>query len=168
MNGLLLSLAAFGVLVALSVVAIRFSSVKKYFKPLIGSFLVSTLLYSVMYWFVWPRVSAVEYWNGMLILFLLFHSYWDTIYTSFLTGFSSGMLIRILRYGDRGVTIEDLILKYGCTQKASPVVTARLDNLLSGRYIQKGERGYFLLPKGKFFAVLTKTIQKSLNMGAGG
>lgn len=172
MKGILLALASFGFLTAASVVAVRLYPGKKYFKPLIGAFLLAVSAYTLLF-AVLPGSSnldpALDFGNGLFILFLLFNGFWDGIYTSFLTGFSTGILIRFLQKGRPGLTEGEVLRMYQTDPSNNPVMDLRLKNLMEGRYLAAaGEGCYRLRLKGNFFAGLTQTLQSLFHMGAGG
>lgn len=172
MKGILLSFIAFGFLILVSVFAVRFYRGKKYFKPLIGVFILSAIFYTLLFYLLPENPGLnpyLNFCNGFLILFLLFHSYWDAIYTSFFTGFSSKILIQFLRKGDAGLSLEEIFKMYREPQGSNPVIDLRLQNLVQGNYLTRsGDGQYQLLPKGNFFASLARTCQRVFQMGEGG
>lgn len=171
MTGLLLAFLSFFLLILLAVLFLRRYRGRKYFFPLLGAFLLSACFYSAAF-FSFPEepdiAPRLNFLNGLLILALLFHGFWDTLYTSFITGFSSGLLVRLLNRGAAGMSEEELLEIYGGKTEASHLLTHRLDNLTVGGYLRREGDSFKLLPKGRFFALLTRAVQKTLNMGAGG
>lgn len=180
MKGILTGFAAFLFLMAVSVVAVRRYSGKKYFRPLVGVFLLAVVFYAVLFLLL-PRDPgflpsswrvgnpAVDFANGLLLLSLLFHSYWDTVYTSFFTGFSTKILMQLAKAGNAGLSLEALMRLYSEMPGKNPVLSVRLQNLVQGRYLAPLGQGRFrLLPKGHFFAVVSRFFQRIFHMGEGG
>lgn len=180
MKGIVLALLSFGFLNLISIVVVRLYPGKKYFKPLMTAFGLSAFCYAVLFYWIpadlgglkspWLiRPSALDFGNGLLILLLLFYGFWDTIYASFFTGFSSGILVHFSKRVPRGLGTGDLVKIYQKDRRGNPVIDVRIQNLVQGRYLLPvGENQYQLLPKGNFFAVMTQAVQKVFHMGAGG
>ncbi|OGQ44893.1 MAG: hypothetical protein A3H42_06315 [Deltaproteobacteria bacterium RIFCSPLOWO2_02_FULL_46_8] len=180
MKGIFLSFGAFCFLIPVSIVAVRSYAGKKYFRPLIGAFVIAAFFYAFLFYCLpsdlgfltkgWMVADQrLDFINGFLLLFLLFHSYWDAVYTSFFTGFSTKILIQMLRKEGHSLNVEELIKMYQGSQSGNPVIDGRLQNLVRGSYLAPGISGeYQLLPKGNFFAVFTRTFQKILHIGEGG
>lgn len=180
MKGILLSFGSFCFLIPVSVVAVRFYAGKKYFRPLIVAFLIAAFFYTILFYWTPSDIGflkedwmvadqRLDFINGFLLLFLLFHSYWDAVYTSFFTGFSTKILIQMLGKRGQGLNVEELVKMYQGNQPGNPLVDGRLQNLVCGDYLSPVALGeYQLLSKGNFFAVFTRTFQKILHIGEGG
>src|SRR3989344_1501965 len=123
MKGILLAFISFIFLVITSMIAIRFYPEKKYFKPLLIVFAFFAIIYASLFHrlphdlgFISPAWqiadSKIDFINGFIILFLLFHSFWDVMYASFLTGFSTELLMRFLKEQKQGLTLDKLVEMY--------------------------------------------------------
>lgn len=172
MKGILLALSIFCFLMPASTFAVRLYTGEKYFKPLFVVFLFSVLVYAILFKYFASSSDLnplVDFINGLLILFLLFLGFLDTVYTSFFTGFSTGILIQLLRNMKTGLTVEALVQIYQKGKSENPVVHTRLNNLIQGNYLAPiGQDRYQLKRKGKIFASLTRILQQVFCMGEGG
>ncbi len=168
MKGIVLAAISFLFLIAISMGLLRLYRGQKYYRVLLVAFLLAAGLYVWLHRFLpadlgclpsgWlePQ-SALDGINGFLILGLLFHGYWDAIYTTVLTGFSSNLMILLSRHGK--LSQADLKAFYGGADPVDYVVSWRLENLVREGYISQSADGYQLLPKGRVVGVLTRHLK---------
>lgn len=174
MKGLLLAAGAFGLIVGGSMVLLRLYKGKKYYRVLLAAYAAATTAYCLAF-AAWPAdagllpagwkepSSAVDFANGLLVLTLLFHGFWNTSYAAALTGFSSNLMV--LLWQNDGLTKEQLLAMYGAGGSQDPVLAWRLPNLLHGGYLEETPQGLRLLPRGRSVAKLTRFLQRTLLPG---
>lgn len=171
MKGLVVALLAFGLLVVLAVVLLRHYRGTRYFMVLLRAWGASQTVYAVLYWLApadlgvlpggWLEPSAaLDFLNGVLILVLLFHSFWDALYTTVLTGFSGNLMVLLDRRG--GLTTDDILVEYGARDRLDRVLAWRLPKLLNGGYLAADGDGYRLRPKGLFIGTVARYLKRAL------
>lgn len=161
MKGFLLALFCIFLLSLTGPLALRLYKGEKFFKPLLFTFSLILVFYILLDSFLFPKHSP-DFFNGFLLLILFFPILLDFIYGSFLTGFSSEILIKILSQKESGVTFEELFQSYGGHLKIDQVLEKKLQNLEKGDYLLKKEEAYQLKPKGSFVVKMTYAVQKLL------
>ncbi len=166
MKGLVLSLGFFIFLVFLTVFMLRRYRGKKYLRVFLLAFAITLGIYTLVYNFSPGPGAAVDFWNGILFLFLLFHCFADVSYTTVLTGFSTNLLVHIAKRGP--LSTRDMEDIYGLTQGRDPVTDWRMDHLVRGKYVLSSRDGYQMLPKGSSVARLAEFLQRLFNTGDGG
>ncbi|MFQ5912845.1 MAG: hypothetical protein ACE5JS_06660, partial [Nitrospinota bacterium] len=153
MKGLLLAAGAFLLLVALSVVLLRFYRGKKHYKVFLSAFALAVGFYIVLYralpenlGFVPPGWlephRTLDFLNGLLILTLGFVGFWDSVYTTVLTGFSANLMVLLAEGGE--LSREEILGLYGAGKKLDRVLAWRLPKLIEGNYLEAEGAGYRL------------------------
>lgn len=177
MKSIFLAFLSFLFLLASVLIMLRFYNGRKYFRVLIAGFILSIPFYVILYkispsnfYFLPPTQlephTAMDFWNGLILLFLVFHSFWDFCYTSAFTGFSSNLLVILSRTGEMSQTqILDL---YAAKGGLDGILSWRLPNLVRGKYLKEEHGRYLLLPKGRAVAWITQTLKRLLALGEGG
>lgn len=179
MKGILLSLIAFLILLLASVLAVRHYRGRKYFHLFLAIFPFSCLLYGLLFYgmpedlYFLPRQwlepsPLVDFGNGLLILFLLFHLLWDTAYAMILTGFSSELAVRLFLHKEEGLSAEALLKEFGEDQEIDHILAWRLPNLLKSHYVVAEGNSFRLLRKGKWIAAFSLFLKKLFNMDVEG
>lgn len=177
MKGIFLSIVFFLFDVLLTVWMLRRYRGKKYLRVFLLAFAITVTVYSAAYallpedigflpsqWLEWN--TAVDFWNGILLLALLFHCFADVAYTTVLTGFSTNLLVHVAKRGP--LTARDIEEIYGVTGGRDPVTDWRMEHLVQGKYVLADKDGYRMLPKGGAVASLARFLQKLFNVGEGG
>ena len=113
---------------------------------------------------VWLDVTA-----GYLVFLFNCHSYIDMFFL-FNYGFSSSLLLDMLRTGNRGLDTNHFIHRLHTADGTDKIFSTRLPRLEASGYIrQDGPTGmYQLTHKGLVVARLTWFLKRLLNLGAGG
>ena len=168
MRGVVLASVSFLALVGLCAGGLRFYSGRKYFKIFLVAFAVAAAVYALLYRALpddlgvlpvgWLEPNGtVDFLNGILILVLLFHSFWDAVYTTALTGFSGNLIVLLHRHG--GLSRDQLLEIYGAREEIDRVLAWRLPNLLEGGYLRAEGAGYRLRPKGWLIGRVTRWLK---------
>lgn len=176
MKGLLLSLLAFVCLLLAVMGSLRLYRGKRYFHVLILCFFVSAGLY----WFFYRNLPSnlgflpgawmepdprFDFWNGLIVLFLIFHSFWDFAYTTAFTGFSSNLLVLLSKQGS--LKREEIDAIYSRQGFSREIMDWRLPNLVKGNYVALEEGRLRLLWKGRLFAVTVLFLKRLLVLREG-
>ena len=168
MKGLFLAGFSFLVLVVLSLIFLRFYRGKKYYRMFLLAFIGALGIYVYLQvalpddlgflprWLVESR-RAVDFWNGLLVLLLIFHIYWDVAYATALTGFSSNLMILLSR--PNGLSMGEILEIYGAGSPLDRVLLWRLDSLLRGKYLKQEASGFRILTKGKTVARFSRFLK---------
>lgn len=168
MQGLLSCFLAFLCLIIFSVIYLKLYRGKKYYLPLLGAFGTSLLIYFLIY-FRLPAslfagaaepVFGIDLLNGVILLTLFFHSYWDFMYAVVFTGFSSNILVML---SQKGQVPKEEIYRF-CQKSNDQIWTWRLSGLSESRYIEKTDKGYRLCGKGRLLASVVWALQRLLDL----
>jgi hypothetical protein len=149
---------------------------KEEYKALLSSFGAALALYVILYELLPPslgfiaadwleRSSAVGLWNGLLILVMLFHSFWAFTYACW-TGPSIGLLITILRRG-KGLTADDALELFGQAEPVNLVLVRRLPKLIKNGFVRDADGAYRLTSKGERYAAVGFALRWIINMRLG-
>lgn len=174
MKGIALALLSFALLVGLSVVLLRRYRGRKHYRVLLAAFATASAAYVGAHvatpadlgvfaerWLEPNR--AVDIANGAVLLALLFHSYWDTLYTAVLTGFSANLLVVLDREG--GLGIDEVVRIYGADGADDHLVARRVRGLVEDGYLaatRPQDGSVRLTPKGRAMACLVKILKRLL------
>lgn len=177
MKSILVAFLSFLFLVATVLVMLRCYRGRKYFRILIAGFVLSIPFYIFLYrlspsnFYFFPTSllepnRRMDFWNGLILLFLSFHTFWDFCYTSAFTGFSSNLLVILSRTGKMSeAQILDL---YAAKGGLDGILSWRLPNLVQGKYLKEDHGRYSLLAKGRTVALITRSLKRLLALGEGG
>lgn len=168
MKGFLLAVASMGVLVVLSMVLLRVYRGRKYYRMFLLAFAGALGFYSFCFYRSSPDLGFLpsewmlgnaqsDFWNGVLVLSLTFHLYWNTTYAVALTGFSSNLMIHLAQ--PHGRSLDELLEIYGAKLPLDGVLAWRIDNLIKGRCLVQGAMGFQLLPKGRVVARIGRFLK---------
>lgn len=161
-------LAFFGLLlwVLISIPLVRLYKGEKFFRPMALVFAILVLAYTFLFF---RAIPPMEFGGGLLFFTLAYLASQNFIHGSFLTGFSSEILMKILDKKEAGMTVEELLQNYSGESGTNLWLQKRIRKLVEGNYVEPLEKDSFrLLPKGKMIAKSTLLIQKLLKMGTGG
>ena len=178
MKGLILSGCVFFLLLCASSLALRFYRGGKEFRVLLVVLGFSVGLYELCHlWLphdlgflpdgVLEPNRTVDFWNGVLVLLMLFHGFWVFLYVAGL-GPSMGMMLEVRARGSAGMAEEEALKKYGHDRPRSAILERRLKKLLEGKYVAEQDGGYRLLPRGARVASLAIFLRRALNIRGGG
>lgn len=180
MKGLLLSLAVF-VLYFISTVVLshvfRFQRHSKLFLPAAALW---TPVYFALYYFTSPSLGIlsppwmatyawVDVIYGYAALLLNIHSYMDFFF-GFNGGFSTSMMVKLMRAGPEGMTTEEMIACYRLPDGTDKIFAWRLPRLVETGYIvlEPISGRCRLTPKGRVVARLGALCKNILSLGKGG
>jgi hypothetical protein len=178
MRGLVLAGLAFALLVVGSVVGLRFYRGSKEFKVFLGAFVGAVGLYAGTFWLLppdlgflptqWRETSAtVDFWNGLLILGLVFHGYWSFSYFACVSP-SMSVLVALRLRGRPGMSAGEALAIHGSEQPVNLIFQRRLPKLLQGGYVGEDAVGaYRLLSRGRRVAALGSFLKKLINAQVG-
>jgi hypothetical protein len=177
MKGLVLAGLAFTLLVAGSVVALRFYTGNKEFKVFLGSFAAAVALYAGAFWLAAPDLGflpaswretspAVDFGNGLLILALVFHGYWCFCYFACLSP-SMSVMVALRARGARGMSSAEALAIHGSDQPVNLIFQRRLPKLLRGGYVREEPGGYRLLARGGRVAAFGSFLKRLINAQVG-
>lgn len=177
MTGLILAAGSFAALIVISIVLLRFYKGRKYFFVLIPSYVISAFLYLQLFnlfpsdlgflpqdW-IEPLVIP-DMVNGLLVLTLLFLTYWDTLYTTTFTGFSANLMVTLSRRG--AMSREDFLRMHGAERELDIVSEWRIRNLVEGGYIARNGGDFQLRPKGRLLGMIVAIITRIMTGRAKG
>ena len=159
MKGILLSLVSFLFLFSISLILLRFYRGKKYFKVLLLAYVLAILFYSLLWKSTGGDHGRIDFWNGFILLALIFHSFWDFCYTTAFTGFSTNLLVLLSK--EKSLSLKEILKIYG-EEGEQGILSWRLPNLIRGNYLTEREGRLFLRPKGKILALLTLFLKRAL------
>ena len=179
MKGIVLAAFSFLFFLSTAVLLLRVRQWGKQFWALILAFGLGLLYYLWVYlstppdvWYL-PREwlepwTAMDFANGVVIFTLLFHFFWDFLYAVAITGFSTGLLVRLERSLPRERTVAQLERTYLTADGTDQIFARRLPNLIGGGYLRHHADSVELSLKGRIIAVATLWCKKLLNAGEGG
>ena len=174
MKGPLLAIVSMGVLVVSSMILLRVYRGRKYYRMFLLAFAGSLGFYSLCFhrlpsdlgflppaW-VMHNVQA-DFWNGALILALIFHLYWNTLYAVALTGFSTNLMIHLAQ--PHGRSLDEILEIYGAKLPLDGVLAWRIDNLVRGQCLAQDAEGFQLLSKGRRLAKVGQFLKQLYGVG---
>src|SRR4029453_4855284 len=158
MKGLALASLAFLLLVVGSAITLRFYRGNKEFKVFLGAFGAAFLGYAAAFPLTPPdlgvlpvgwleAVPAVDFWNGLLMLALVFHGFWCFAYFACLSP-SMGVMVELRARGERGISAEEALAMQGRGEPVNLIFQRRLPKLVQGGYVREEGGAYRLLPRG--------------------
>ena len=100
---------------------------------------------------------AIDFWNGIVMLTLIFHSFWDFCYAAAFTGFSSNLLV-LLRKRE-SLSLSEILKIYG-EEGEQGILSWRLPNLIRGNYLAEKDGRLYLGFKGMLAARLTLSLKQ--------
>jgi hypothetical protein len=176
MKGLLLASLAFLLLVVASAITLRFYRGNKEFKVFLGAFVAAVLGYAVAYPLTppdlgllpagWLEAAAMaDFWNGLLVLALVFHGFWCFAYFACLSP-SMGVMVELRARGGRGISAEEALAMHGREEPVNLIFQRRLPKLVQGGYVREEGDGYRLLPRGGRIAALGAFLKRLINSEA--
>lgn len=177
MKGLILAAFAFVLLVVGTAVALRLYTGNKEFKVFLAGFATVVGLYTGAFALLPPDLGflplafqdatpAVDFWNGLLVLSLVFHGYWSFCYFTCVSP-SMSALIALRRKGRQGMTVAEVLAIHGCDQPVNLIFERRLPKLLRGGYVQEEAGAYRLLARGGRVAALGSLLKRLINAQVG-
>ena len=177
MKGLILAALALVLMVVGSVIALHFYRGGKEFKVFLGAFVVTVGLYAGAFRVLppdlgflavsWQEASpAVDFWNGLLILGLVFHGYWAFCYFTCVSP-SMSVLVALRSRGRQGMSRAEALAIHGSEQPVNVIFQRRLPKLLQGGYVREEAGAYRLLRRGGRVAALGAFLKKLINAQVG-
>lgn len=177
MKGLVLAGLSFALLVLGSVVALHFYRGGKEFKVFLGVFAGAAGIYAGAFRVLppdlgflpmsWQEASpAVDFWNGILILGLVFHGYWTFCYFACVSP-SMSLLVALRQRGAQDMSREEALAIHGSEQPVNMIFQRRLPKLLQGGYVQEEAGAYRLLRRGGRVAAFGSFLKKLINAQVG-
>ena len=180
MKGLILSLAVFVLYVLATAIVSHFGRFERHSRLFLPAIAISTPIYFILYaltsptlgflsepWMATHRVADAVY--GYVVLLLNVHSYMDFFF-GFNGGFSTSLMVRLLRAGPAGLPIDEII---GCYK-----LPDGRDKLFAWRIPRLAETGYLtidaatgrcvLTAKGRLVARIGAFCKGVLGLGKGG
>ncbi|MEX2224546.1 MAG: hypothetical protein WEG40_22405 [Candidatus Rokuibacteriota bacterium] len=177
MKGLVLAAAAFLFLVTGSAVALRVYPGNKEFRVFLGAFAAAVAVYTGAFRLLPPDLgflstgwmetaASVDFWNGLLILVLVFHGYWCFSYFACLSP-SMGVMVALRLKSREGMTRVEALAIQGSDQPVNLIFQRRLPKLLQGGYVREEAGGYRLLARGGRVAALGSFLKRLINAQVG-
>jgi hypothetical protein len=172
-KGLVLAGLSFALLVLGSVVVLHFYRGGKEFKVFLGVFAGAAGIYAGAFRVLppdlgflprsWQEASpAVDFWNGILILGLMFHGYWTFCYFACVSP-SMSLLVALRLRGGQDMSRAEALAIHGSEQPVSMIFQRRLPKLLQGGYVQEEAGAYRLLRRGGRVAAFGSFLKKLIN-----
>jgi hypothetical protein len=176
MKGLTLAALAFLLLVIGSALALRAYRGNKEFKVFLGAFAAAVVGYAVAFLLTPPDLgvlpsrwlepaAAVDFWNGLLVLAVVFHGFWCFAYFACLSP-SMGVMVELRGRGARGISAAEALAMQGREKPVNLIFQRRLPKLIAGGYISKDGGAYRLLPAGERVAALGAFLKRLINADA--
>ena len=158
MKGLILAGVATCWLMGICAAGLRIYRGDREYKVFLGALGTALILYSSMFAilpedlaFLPGRVvepaSAVDFWNGLIVLLLAFHGFWALAYITCL-GPTITILIEMERHHDCGMTKDDVMGIFGGDSAVNTILRRRLPKLVNGGYLMEQAGVYRMLPRG--------------------
>lgn len=171
MKGVAVAGIAFLVLAVLSAALLRRYRGQRHFRPLLLAFALAVAAYAALHAALpadlgvlparWLEPStSLDFLNGLLVLALLFHSFWDAVYTSALTGLSANVIVLMRREG--GLSGAQVCRWYGAGEPLDRILAWRLPRLVAGGYVEPVGDGFRLRPKGRLVGQVTRALKRAL------
>ena len=172
MRGLILCALCFLLLVIVSAVGLKMRRWKREYRWLLLVFAGSASLYTLLHFLMPPDLgflghsllepsTPVDFWNGLLIMAMLFHGYWVYVYAS---GFgpSSNILVAIHERGPQ--TYDEIADLHRGSGPLDALLARRLPKLQESGYIRKEGEGYVMQPPARKYALLVLLLNRLFNM----
>ena len=176
MKGLLLASLAVLLLVVGSTITLRFYRGNKEFKIFLGAFMAAVLGYAAAFpltpsdlgvlpagWL--EPAPAVDFWNGLLMLALVFHGFWCFAYFACVSP-SMGVMVELRTRGERGISEKEVLALHSREQPVNLIFQRRLPKLVQGGYVREEGGAYRLLPRGGRIAMLGIFLKRLINSEA--
>jgi hypothetical protein len=180
MKGLIISAVLFAAFVAFTALISHALKPRRYVIAFVYIFLLWSPLYFLCYMltprdlgFLKPSLLCSVAWVDMLygyILFVLnFHSYIDFL-GAFNGGFSTSLLVEVLRAGPEGCATQHLVAKYRRPGEGDAIYGWRIPLLAKGGWITVDTSSGIgrLTMKGTVVAHVAQLAKRLLNLGKGG
>lgn len=179
MKGILLALPSFLLFVITAIFALRRYRGKKYFHIFSAELPFVCLSYACFFYylpknlFFLPPYALepslfIDFCNGFLLLALLIHIFWDAMYATLLTGFSSGLIVHLFLQKQQGLSVKELCELSGSHRGIDDVFAWRLPNLLQDGYLSSEGDRFYLTKKGRSLAKFSLLLKKLFTMDVGG
>ena len=180
MKGLLLSLAVFVLYVISTAIVSHFGRFERHSRLFLPAVVIWSPIYFALYaltprdlgflserWIAMHRAPDAIY--GYFVLLLNVHSYIDFFF-GFNGGFSTSLMLKLLRAGDRGMTSEEILGHYRMTDGTDKIFGWRVPRLIETGYLTKDRATgrYSLTRKGLLVAQIGYFCKRLLNLGKGG
>ncbi len=104
---------------------------------------------------------TVDFWNGLLILVLVFHGIWAFTYTVW-TGPTVRVLLAASRAGRAGLTIDEVLREFETSDRANQLLRRRLPKLIQGGYLREERGRYVLLPRGRAAGRVVARVKRAI------
>lgn len=179
MKGLILSLFVFIFYVISSVILSWILKPTRHAKLFLPLAIIAFFLFLIAYaltptnlWLLPHNWQATHTWLdvilGMMILFFNIHSYVDWFF-GFNGGFSTSLMLLLLKNGSQGTTTEELMAHYN-SSTGSKIHGWRIPRLEETGYLYVDSKTncYHLTKKGILIATITRQAKKILSLGQGG
>ena len=174
MKGVIISFAALAVFVLGSSIAARILRLRRDLQVFGWMLPVGIVAYFVLFaltpanlgflpegWLCSNR--TLDVWYGFIVLILNCHTFVDCISAS-CAGFSVSLLIIL----EKSAPTDEIVNKFRVGQQGDSIYAWRLPHLEKRGYIRKEGNGYALTGKGRIVAVITYSLKRLMNLGAGG
>jgi hypothetical protein len=180
MKGVLLSLLVFFLYFVSTVIVSHLGRFQRHSKLFLPALAVWTPVYFALYWLTSPTLGflappwlATHRWTDIIYGYVIFvlnvHSYMDFFF-GFNGGFSSSMLVRLMKAGPAGLTLGEVIANYRTSDGTDKLFAWRLPRLAETGYlsIDSTSGRCRLTAKGRLVATLGLFCKNILNLGKGG
>ena len=107
----------------------------------------------------------VDFWNGLLVLALVFHGFWCFAYFACLSP-SMGVMVELRARERGGISAEEALAMHGREQPVNLIFQRRLPKLVQGGYVREEGGAYRLLPRGGRIAALGAFLKRLINSEA--
>jgi hypothetical protein len=171
-KGLILAGICLGALIAAAAVGLRVYRGDREYRILLGSLAGSVLLYAGLFAVLPPNLGilprggvepdpAVDFWNGVLILVLVFHGIWAFTYMVW-TGPTVRVLLAASRAGRAGLTMDEVLRQFETSDRANQLLRRRLPKLTRGGYLREERGRYVLLPRGRAAGRIVTRVKQAI------
>lgn len=180
MKGLLLSFLIFFLYVVTTTIASYFLKPQRHSSLFVGLLVPTIFIFLLSYylapsdlWILTPPWEAHYIWAdvllGLLILLLNAHSYMDWFF-AFNGGFSTSLMLLLLRYEPQGTTSNQLISHYFSADGIDKIHAWRLPRLEETGYLKIDPETKIcsLTKQGKYVASLSSKAKNLFSLGLGG
>jgi len=180
MKGLLLSLVVFVLYVISTAVVSHIGRFERHSRLFLPAIAIWTPVYFALYaltspslgflsepWMATHRLADAIYGYGVLLLNV--HSYIDWFF-GFNGGFSTSVMLKLLRAGKHGLASHEVLAHYRLPDGTDKIFGWRVPRLVETGYLQlDGATGrYTLTKKGLLAARIGYACKRFLNLGKGG
>jgi len=171
-KGLILAGICLGCLVGGAAAALRGYRGDQEYKVLLGALAGAFLLYTALFAALpadlgfLPRgavepAASVDFWNGALVLALVFHGIWTFTYMAW-TGPTIRVLRALARARDRGLTMREILGEFESGGQVNALLRRRLPKLVGGGYLREEGGVYTLLPRGRAAGGIAARVKRAL------